>query len=83
MGLTTSGVHHLTLRVSALERSRAFYSGVLGLVPDQDWPDKLRDRLGSGTRLVLRPPLPGAEPGGRFSEQRVGPNHVSLAVANR
>jgi catechol 2,3-dioxygenase-like lactoylglutathione lyase family enzyme len=53
--------HHITLRVADLDRSRAFYHGVLGLTLDQDCPgEKLRFRLdGTTTRLVLVPPLPG------------------------
>jgi catechol 2,3-dioxygenase-like lactoylglutathione lyase family enzyme len=78
------GVHHITLRVSDLERSRSFYCGVLGLVADQDFPgEKLRFPLGPYTRLVLCPPLPGTPPEDRFSERRVGLDHISLGVAGR
>jgi catechol 2,3-dioxygenase-like lactoylglutathione lyase family enzyme len=56
------GYHHVTLRVSDLDRSRAFYSALPGFVLDQDFPDleKLRYRIGdSRARLVLCAPLPG------------------------
>jgi glyoxylase I family protein len=61
--------HHITLRVADLDRSRAFYHGVLGLTLDQDFPgEKLRFRLdGTTTRLVLVPPLPGRPARDRFA----------------
>jgi catechol 2,3-dioxygenase-like lactoylglutathione lyase family enzyme len=84
MGFEIDGIHHLTLNVTDLERSRSFYSGVLGLTPDQDFPGrKLRFRLGPYTRLVLRPPLPGTPDHDRFNETRIGLDHVSLGVKTR
>ena len=75
--------HHITLRVSDLRRARAFYEGVLGLTVDQDFPEeKLRFRLGgTATRLVLVPPLAGTPAGDRFTEQRIGLDHVAIGVA--
>lgn len=68
----TGGIHHITLNVTDLARSRAFYEGILGLEVDQDLPGiKLRLRIGAA-RLVLCPPLPGTPPGDRFSERRIG-----------
>lgn len=87
MGFTFAGVHHITLNVTDLTRSRRFYEGVLGLAVDQDFPPepgyrgKLRLRLADGTRIVLRPPLPGTPDGDRFSEYRIGLDHISLGVA--
>ena len=74
--------HHITLRVADLDRSRAFYQGVLGLTLDQDFPgEKLRLRLdGTATRLVLVPPLPGTPPEDRFSERRIGLDHIAIGV---
>lgn len=84
MDIGIDGVHHITLRVSDLERSRSFYAGVLGLVADQDFPgEKLRFRLGPYTRLVLHPPLPGTATEDRFSERRIGLDHISLGVGSR
>ncbi len=75
-------IHHLTLNVSDLERARAFYEGVLGLRVDQDFPgEKLRLRLdGTATRLVLVPPLPGTPAGDRFTEHRIGLDHLAIGV---
>jgi glyoxylase I family protein len=75
-------IHHITLNVSDLDRARAFYEGVLGLRVDQDFPgEKLRLRLdGAATRLVLVPPLPGTPAGDRFTEYRIGLDHLAIAV---
>src|SRR5687767_210606 len=75
--------HHITLRVTDLGRARAFYEGVLGLAVDQDFAGrKLRLRLdGTATRLVLVPLLPGTPAGDRFSERRVGLDHLAIGVA--
>jgi glyoxylase I family protein len=74
--------HHITLRVGDLGRARAFYEGVLGLTVDQDFPGrKLRLRLsGTTTRLVLVPPLPGTPAGDRFTERRIGLDHLAIGV---
>ena len=79
-----TGFHHITLNVTDLSRARAFYEGVLGLRVDQDFPgEKLRLRIGETGRLVLRPPLPGTPPGDRFSERRVGLDHLAIGVSSR
>jgi catechol 2,3-dioxygenase-like lactoylglutathione lyase family enzyme len=84
MGFAIDGVHHITLNITDLDRSKAFYAGVLGLEVDQDFPDyKVRLRLGPYTRLVLVLPLDGTPPGDRFSERRIGLDHVSLGVPGR
>lgn len=78
-------VHHITLRVSDLDRAREFYVGVLGLQVDQDFPGyKLRLRFaGTATRLVLCPPLPGTPGGDRFTERRIGLDHLAIGVGSR
>jgi glyoxylase I family protein len=79
-----TGFHHVTLNVTDLARARSFYEGVLGLEVDQDFPDeKLRLRIGETGRLVLRPPLPGTPPGDRFSERRIGLDHIAIGVSSR
>ncbi len=77
-----SGFHHVTLSVTDLPRARAFYEGVLGFEVDQDFPgSKLRVRVGkSRARLVLCPP-PGAFGAGRFSEYRIGLDHLSFGAS--
>jgi glyoxylase I family protein len=79
-----TGIHHISLRVTDLPGARAFYEGVLGLTVDQDLPgEKLRLRTGETGRLVLRPPLPGTPAGDRFSERRVGLDHLAIGVSGR
>jgi len=77
-----TGFHHITLNVTDLARSRAFYERLLGLRVDQDFPgEKLRLRLpDASARLVLRPVLPGTPAGDRFSEYRVGLDHIAIAA---
>lgn len=77
-----SGFHHITLNVTDLPRARAFYEGVLGFEVDQDFPGrKLRLRVGeSRARLVLCPP-PGAAGPDRFSEYRIGLDHLSFGAS--
>ena len=78
-----TGFHHVTLRVTDLSRARAFYEGVLGLEVDQDFPgEKLRLRIGETDRLVLHPPLPDTPSGDRFSEQRIGLDHLAIGVSS-
>lgn len=84
MGFDIAGVHHVTFNVTDLGRAREFYEGVLGLEKDQDFEDyKLRFKIGPYTRLVLVKPLPGTPDGDRFSEYRVGLDHISLGVPAR
>jgi catechol 2,3-dioxygenase-like lactoylglutathione lyase family enzyme len=80
-----SGFHHITLNVSDLERSRRFYAALPGFVLDQDFPgEKARFRVGAAAaRLVLVPPLPGTPAGDRFSERRIGLDHIALGVSGR
>jgi glyoxylase I family protein len=79
------GFHHITLRVTDLARARAFYEGILGFPVDQDFPGrKLRVRPpGTTTRLVLCPPLPGTPDGDRFTERRIGLDHLAIGVDSR
>jgi glyoxylase I family protein len=85
MSIVLTGFHHITLNVSDLERSRQFYQALPGFVIDQDFPGyKVRFRIGEkAARLVLVPPLPGTPDGDRFSENRIGLDHLALGVASR
>lgn len=81
---TTGGVHHIALTVSDLERSTAFYTEHLGFRPLVDLGSR---RLFSNGSVVLAVTLPAnpAEPvpdADRFSENRIGLDHVSLGVGS-
>ena len=80
-----SGFHHITLRVRDLEASKRFYETLPGFVIDQDFPGrKVRFRIGAAEhRLVLAPPLPGTPDDDRFSERRIGLDHLAVGVPQR
>ncbi len=90
-----TGFHHITLNVSDLERSRRFYEALPGFVIDQDvgearepkrghFGEKVRFRIGqAAARLVLVTPLPGTPDGDRFSEFRIGLDHLAIGVSSR
>lgn len=77
--------HHLSLTVTDLARSTAWYTEVLGLVVVAEFD-------GAGFRRArLRPPAGGvtltltrheASSGDRFDERRTGLDHVALQVAD-
>ncbi len=73
------GVSHVSLRVRDLEASRRFYQDVLGFDVERSAPDRYRFWVGA-TRIILRPPLPGTAADDRFSERRIGLDHLALAV---
>jgi glyoxylase I family protein len=90
--VTVTGYAHVRLTVTDIERSRAFYDAVLGLPVAFELPAdadaETREQLGflyggviyalpGGQLLGLRPVAPA---GDRFDEDRVGLDHLSLAV---
>lgn len=88
-----TGLHHVRLTVTDIERSKAFYTRLFGIEPAIDFTG---EDLNSGVRtdplrffggctyafndqlLGLRPV---AEPNDRFDSTRVGMDHLSLSVA--
>jgi glyoxylase I family protein len=82
MSIDATGIHHITLRVGDLERSRAFFQGVLGFEVQEADPELSFFQVGD-TLVALRPPLDGTAPGDRFSEYRVGVDHLAFAVPDR
>lgn len=81
MALQTSGLSHLTLRVSDLQRAKAFYTQSLGF-PVMLETDGLILVNAGGAVLGLRARTPEMAPGDRFDPYRVGLDHVALAVEN-
>jgi glyoxylase I family protein len=67
--------------VSDLERSRVFYSDVLGFEVEV-LDDRLRIAVGP-IRVILRTPLEGTPADDRFSERRIGLDHISFGVEDR
>ena len=92
-----SGVHHICIRVQDQELSRRWYERVLGFVcvdlqPSEDQMATWRGKPSSGTVVMMRagdtyitlqPPLEGTAPDDRFSEYRIGVDHMAFAVQER
>ena len=82
--IATGGIHHLRLTVSDVERSRAFYTEVLGfqIVMELD-PGVFLSNGAIGLGLGSSPAPDRAPAGDRFDEARVGLDHLSFQVASR
>jgi glyoxylase I family protein len=92
--IPTGGIHHLRLTVTDLERSRAFYTSLLGFdvavesPPAGDPAAEAMNKILFGgvvmTRgnllLGLRPVAPADD---RFDDDRVGLDHLSFGVPGR
>ena len=89
-------IHHLRLTVTDVERSREFYTGLLGFEvavesPPADDPSPeaqaMRQILFGGVVMTRGGLLMGLRPvapaGDRFDEDRVGLDHLSFSVAGR
>ena len=82
MNIQTKGIHHVVLRVTDMERSRRFYQEVLGFNVQTPMSDLYFFAAGPAL-IVLRPPLDGTPEGDRFSERRIGVDHLAFAVEGR
>ena len=93
--IDTSGLHHLRLTVTDVDRSRAFYSEVLGFTVVAESPGDPADPAvrtdpdqlyggcvfqAYGMLIGLRPV---ADPADRFDSERVGLDHISFTVGAR
>ena len=79
-----TGFAHVTLSVTDLERSTAWYAQVLGFTPtatedDPRWSRTLCVHQPSGTILVLQRHAATTGPG-PFDERRTGLDHLALRV---
>ncbi len=78
----TGGVHHLRLTVTDVERSREFYTSLLGFQLAISLPNGVL--LSNGSLLLglsLAPERPDSSD--RFDENRVGLDHLSFSVDSR
>lgn len=92
--IAASGIHHLRLTVTDVDRSREFYTSLLGFdvavespPPDHPSAEAMNKILFGGVVMVrgdllvgLRPVAP---PSDRFDEDRVGLDHLSFSVGSR
>ena len=82
--ISTGAVHHVTLTVADVGRSREFYTSVLGFDVAAEFGPRLI--LSNGAALLAIGPAsdPGkAISGDSFSENRVGLDHLCLSVGSR
>ena len=80
VNIKTTGVHHVALRVSNLERAKRFYTETLGFPVVVDSPELVLF-LAGGTAFGLRAPSDQTPAGDKFSPHRVGIDHIALACA--
>jgi catechol 2,3-dioxygenase-like lactoylglutathione lyase family enzyme len=93
--IQTTGLHHVRLTVTDIERSRAFYGDLLGFQLVAESPGSPADPVvradpyqlyggcvfaANGMLLGLRPV---AEAGDQFVSERVGLDHLSFTVGSR
>jgi glyoxylase I family protein len=95
--MTVSHLHHVAIRVQDPDRSRRFYEEVVGLsfieLPvGPEMAKAWRGAPSEGTMLatqagetfvILSPPLEGTPDDDRFSERRIGVDHLAFGVDDR
>lgn len=95
MGVTS--LHHVAIRVQDPDASRRFYEDILGFsfmeIPVSgafiaEWKGtpsegKLLAMQAGDTFVILEPPLEGTEGDDRFSERRIGVDHLAFGVDAR
>lgn len=92
--IATGDIHHLRLTVTDLERSRSFYTGLLGFSVAVESPEPvdaqttaMADLLFGGVVMIRGNLLLGLRPVAQaddsFDENRVGLDHLSFGVAGR
>jgi glyoxylase I family protein len=82
--IPTANVHHFRLTVSDVDRSVAFYTGVLNFRKLMDLnPGAFLSNGAVGLGIGPSPDPPRAIKGDRFDENRIGLDHMSFAVPSR
>lgn len=82
--IPTASVHHFRLTVSDVDRSVAFYTGVLNFRKLMDLnPGAFLSNGAVGLGIGPFPDPPRAIKGDRFDENRIGLDHMSFAVPSR
>lgn len=79
--LSLGGIHHLAITVTDVSRSLDFYTGLLGFEVVVEFEPRIMLSNGQVVLVLSPPPDPTqAPPKDRFSEHRVGLDHLSFAV---
>lgn len=78
IGIRTTGVHHVALRTTDLERAKRFYVGLLGF-PVALEVEGLVIFLAGSTPIAVRAPDAQTPAGDRFNPFRAGLDHMALA----
>jgi catechol 2,3-dioxygenase-like lactoylglutathione lyase family enzyme len=78
INMKTTGVHHVALRSTDLERSKRFYIETLGFQLLKETP-ALFLFLGGSTAFGVRAPDAETSGGDKFNPFRVGLDHIALA----
>jgi glyoxylase I family protein len=92
--ISTGDIHHLRLTVTDLDRSRRFYTSLLGFdvavesPPADDPSAEAMNKILFGGIVMIRGSLlmglrPVAPAGDSFDEDRVGLDHLSFSVPSR
>ena len=92
--IATGGIHHLRVTVTDVQRSREFYTSLLGFQvavesppPGDPGADEVFKILFGGVVMIRGNLLMGLRPmasaGDRFDPDRVGLDHLSFGVASR
>jgi catechol 2,3-dioxygenase-like lactoylglutathione lyase family enzyme len=80
----TGAVHHVVLTVSDIKRSVDFYSSHLGFQVAVEFDPRVALSNGHLLLVLTPPPEPAkAIPNDVFDENRIGLDHVSLAVEDK
>jgi len=82
--ITTGPVHHIALTVSDVARAETFYTTLLGFERIAEFGPRALLSNGSMILALTPPPDPAqAIESDRFNENRIGMDHLSLAVDGR
>jgi catechol 2,3-dioxygenase-like lactoylglutathione lyase family enzyme len=81
VNMNTSGVHHVSLRVSDLDRAKKFYCDTLGFQHLMD-ADNICLFLAGGTAFGLRGPTEEMPRNDKFNPHRIGVDHIALACSD-
>ena len=78
MSIKTTGIHHVALRSSDMERSKRFYAETLGFELALETPELVLF-LAGGTAFGVRAPDAQTSDGDKFNPFRIGLDRLALA----